>query len=119
MGLIAVSWTAIKLALGLWFLYKLFSFAKFYTHARRAGFPIYLSPILSKSIPWMIIGPTFEPQFRRYLPTWAFERLELTIHGWEFRVKRKWHDRLGNIFCIVSPDECTLVYVPYIELYNR
>ncbi|KAL4865336.1 hypothetical protein BDV12DRAFT_150805 [Aspergillus spectabilis] len=89
-------------------LYKLLTFTRFYLAARRAGFPIFVTPIPSKSIPWMILGPTFQPQFKKYLPEWIYERLDIVAHGWEFRNKRAFHERLGRIFSVVSPDECSV-----------
>ncbi|KAL4742578.1 cytochrome P450 [Aspergillus similis] len=89
-------------------IYKLLSFLRFYTHARRTGFPIFVSPVLSKSIPWMILGPALQPVYKQYLPNWIFERLEICAHGWEFRNKRAFHERLGNVFVLVTPDECSI-----------
>ncbi|KAL6236746.1 hypothetical protein BDW75DRAFT_249870 [Aspergillus navahoensis] len=89
-------------------IYKFLSFLRFYTHARRAGFPIFVSPVLSKSIPWMILGPALQPVYKKYLPTWIYERLDICAHGWEFRNKRAFHERLGNVFALVTPDECTI-----------
>ncbi|KAL4753494.1 hypothetical protein BDW72DRAFT_210017 [Aspergillus terricola var. indicus] len=89
-------------------IYKLLSFLRFYMHARRTGFPVFVSPVLSKSIPWMILGPALQPVYKKYLPNWIFERLEICAHGWEFRNKRAFHDRLGNVFVVVTPDECSI-----------
>ncbi|KAL5047695.1 hypothetical protein BDW71DRAFT_33861 [Aspergillus fruticulosus] len=89
-------------------IYKALSFLRFYTNARRTGFPVFVSPVFSKSIPWMILGPALQPVYKKYLPTWIFERLEICAHGWEFRNKRTFHERLGNVFVLVTPDECSL-----------
>ena len=89
-------------------IYKCLSFVRFYTIARRTGFPTIISPVFSRSIPWMILGPILQPTFEKYLPTWIYERMEIATHGWEFRNKRKFHDRLGDAFCLVTPDECSL-----------
>ncbi|KAL2839118.1 putative cytochrome P450 monooxygenase [Aspergillus pseudoustus] len=91
-----------------YFIYKFVSFLSNYAQARRAGFPIYVSPVLSKTIPWMILGPALQPLYAKYLPNWIFERLEICSHGWEFRGKRAWHDRLGDVFMLVTPDECSI-----------
>lgn len=95
--------------LSVYFFYKSISFLRFYIHARRAGFPVYLSPVLSKSIPWLVLAPAFQPQLEKYLPSWIYERLDLFIHGWEFRRKREFHDRFGSVFAIVTPDECSIM----------
>ncbi|KAL5000911.1 cytochrome P450 monooxygenase [Aspergillus recurvatus] len=95
------------LALG-FSIYKFLSFLRFYNNARRTGFPIFVSPVFSKSIPWMILGPALQPVYKKYLPNWIFERLEICAHGWEFRNKRAFHERLGNVFVLVTPDECSI-----------
>jgi hypothetical protein len=64
--------------------------------------------VLSKSIAWMILGPAFQPQFQKWLPGWMYERLEVSLHGWEFRSKNKMHEKLGSTFIVVSPDECVI-----------
>lgn len=87
---------------------KGFSFARFYINARRTGFPVFVSPILSKSPAWMILGTALQPQFKKYLPEWIYVRLDLTTHGWEFRRRTEMHDRLGKVFAVVTPDECSL-----------
>lgn len=89
-------------------LLKAVSLARFYLYARRAGFPIYVSPIPSQSAPWLILGPALRPQFKQYLPEWVYERIDLVVHGWEFRKKAEMHRRLGKTFVIVTPDECSL-----------
>ena len=48
-------------------IYKLVSFIRFYIHARRAGFPMIVSPVLSKSILWLVLAPAFQPQLEKYL----------------------------------------------------
>jgi hypothetical protein len=59
----------------------------------------------------MILGPAFEPQFRKWLPVWLYDRLNVSMHGWEFRSKNKMHEKLGNIFVVVTPDEAVMWYV--------
>jgi hypothetical protein len=90
------------------YIYKLFTFLRFYHHARRTGFPVFVSPIFSKSIPWMILGPALQPVYKKYLPGWIYDRLEVCAHGWEFRSKREYHDKLGDVFVVVTPDECSV-----------
>ncbi|KAL2812206.1 cytochrome P450 monooxygenase [Aspergillus granulosus] len=90
------------------YIYKLISFVRFYIQARQTGFPIYVSPVFSKSIPWMILGQPLQPVSKKYLPRWIFVRLEICTHGWEFRNKRAWHDQLGDVFVLVTPDECSI-----------
>jgi hypothetical protein len=49
--------STVVILLFVYFFYKAISFLRFYIHARRAGFPVYLSPVLSKSIPWLVLAP--------------------------------------------------------------
>ncbi|KAJ5676144.1 hypothetical protein N7462_009041 [Penicillium macrosclerotiorum] len=46
-----------------------------------------------------------QPYLARYLPALIYDRIDVTIHGWEFRRRRWYHDRLGDIFALVTPDE--------------
>lgn len=96
------------LAILLCILLKLASFVKFYIQGRHSGFPLYISPIPSKSPAWMVLGPAFQPVFKRYLPSWIYERLDYVTHGWEFRRRAEVHCRLSKNFVLVTPDECTL-----------
>ncbi|KAK2803229.1 hypothetical protein FQN50_007096 [Emmonsiellopsis sp. PD_5] len=91
-----------------YFIYKFLSLLKYRTIALRTGFPVVISPIFSKSIPWMILGQALLPTFKKHLPVWIYERLDIVTHGWEFRNKRAFHDRLGNVFCVATPDECCI-----------
>jgi hypothetical protein len=92
----------------IYFLVKSVSFLRFYINGRRTGFPVYVTPVPSKSPLWMILGPVFQPQFKKYLPEWIYERLDIVTHGWEFRRKTEFHDRFGKVFAVVTPDECSL-----------
>jgi hypothetical protein len=92
---------------------KALSFSKNYIAGRRTGFPIVVSPVLSKSILWMVFGAVFQPQFKKYFPAWLYDRCDLVTHGWEFRRKANMHESLGKSFVVVSPDECTLWYVAW------
>ncbi|PWY83684.1 cytochrome P450 [Aspergillus sclerotioniger CBS 115572] len=100
--------TVLAALAGLYFLYKAVSFARFYIIGRRTGFPLFVTPLFTQHVLWMFVGPTFQPQLRRYLPRCLYEHLDITIHGWEFRHKNEMHRRFGKIFAIVSPDECSL-----------
>lgn len=98
---------AIALAV-LYVLFKCASFIRNYTIARRSGFPVYVSPVLSKSVAWLILGPTFQQQFEKHLPDWIYGRLDFIISGWEVRWREKMHRRPGKTFVVVTPDECSL-----------
>lgn len=101
----------ITLLVCLYLLYKLFSFIRFYLIARRTGYPIFVTPAFSQTLPWLILAPTYQPFVQKHLPDWLYERFDIVTHGWDFRFKNKLHQRLGKTFVVVSPDECSLWYV--------
>ncbi|CAG7925156.1 unnamed protein product [Penicillium olsonii] len=87
---------------------KTITLLKNYAKARRSKFPIYVSPIPSRSIAWMILGPILRVRYRNYLPGWVSDRLDITTNGWEFLRTTEYHDKLGKTFVLVTPDECSL-----------
>lgn len=104
-----LNFTSVGLALVLLFIIsKAYSFARNYAAAVRTGYPVFASPILSKSIPWMILGTAFLPHFKKWLPKWVYERMDVVTHGWEFRLRTDLHDRLGKIFVVPTPDEVSM-----------
>ncbi|KAE8150733.1 cytochrome P450 monooxygenase [Aspergillus avenaceus] len=110
---ISLLWTS-----GLLYLtYKCLSFLRFYIHARRTGFPVIVSPAFSRGVPWMIFAPMIVPRLKGLFPAWLFDRLDVAAHGWEFRRKRAFFDRWGEIFALATPDECT-VWVSDVDTAN-
>lgn len=41
--------------------------------------------------------------------------MDVVIHGWEFRLKTEMHDRLGKVFVVATPDECSIWSVGILE----
>jgi len=107
---ISVSFILLSL-LTVYFLSKAASFVKNYNAGIRTGYPVWVSPVFSHSIAWMILGPMFRPQMERYLPEWIYDRLVVFCAGWEFHAGVRMHKKLGKIFVTVTPDECTLWFV--------
>ena len=99
--------TTVKVA-SAFFLYKLIYFIRFYIQARRSGFPVYVSPVPSRSILWMILAPIVVSHLEKYLPALIYERLDVATPGWEFRRKRELHERLGKVFVLVTIDSCSV-----------
>jgi len=64
--------------------------------------------VLSKSTVWWLLGPVFQPQMKKWFPKWIYERLDIAINGWEFRLKDEMHARLGKVFVIATPDEVSI-----------
>jgi hypothetical protein len=104
---ISVSFILLSI-LSIYFLSKTGSFIKHYIAGVRTGYPVWISPILSHCIPWMILGPMLRPQVERYMPEWIYHRMVMFCAGWEFHAGVKMHEKLGKIFVVVTPDECTL-----------
>lgn len=52
--------------------------------ARKTGLPYIVVPIDQNHFIWMIASIPLRPWFRRNLPKWIWNRLTLTIYGWEF-----------------------------------
>ncbi|KAK1146374.1 hypothetical protein N8T08_003161 [Aspergillus melleus] len=89
-------------------LVKCVALVKNYSRARRTGFPVYISPALSQNPAWMVTGPIFLPYLKNYLPGWLHDRLDVTLHGWEFRQNGAIHRRVGKTFVLVTPEEVSL-----------
>jgi cytochrome P450 len=85
--------STLVLALGsvlLYIAWLLFRFVQNVLAARKLGFPqIWVPGIVQNGYFWMIFGPVNRLQFKKRLPTWLYERLELTIYGFEFFQKSK------------------------------
>lgn len=99
--------------LGVYFLSKTASFIKNYLAAVRTGYPIWVSPVFSHSIAWMVFAPMFRPQMERYLPAWLYDRVVGFCAGWEFHAGTHIHKKLGKTFVMVTPDECSLWSVSF------
>lgn len=83
-----MSWLTIFLSLWLiWALSCLQRLYKNYVSARKTGLPIIILPINHYNPIWMILSVPMRPLFKKYLPTWIFEPIELATYGWEFRLK--------------------------------
>ena len=93
-----------------WFVRKALSFGRNYVVARRTGYPVVISPVLSYSIAWRVLNLPLNHKFKEWFPEWIFERLDILTYAWEFRRKSTVHDRLGKVFVLVTPDECSLWY---------
>lgn len=98
----------LKTLVVIFIIYKLGWFAKNYYHARRSGLPVHVVPAFTKSTLWLVLAPMLQPHLEKYLPSLIYDQIDVAIHGWEFRRKRWYHDRLGAIFAVASPDEFTI-----------
>jgi len=98
----------ILILLSIFIITKTTSFVRNYVAAVRTGYPVFAIPVLSKSIPWLILAPIFQPQLKKLFPKWIYERVDIVIHGWQFRRKEEVHARVGKVFAVATPDEVAL-----------
>ncbi|KAI0457001.1 cytochrome P450 [Xylaria acuta] len=52
--------------------------------ARAIGIPMLLVPLDQHQLLWLILSTTNRHRMQKLLPTWLWQRITLTIHGWEF-----------------------------------
>ncbi|GAB7357366.1 hypothetical protein MBLNU459_g8311t1 [Dothideomycetes sp. NU459] len=57
--------------------------------ARWIGLPVLVYPINPDSMIWLLISVPLRPWLKKVLPTRIWNRLTLTIYGWEFFEKRR------------------------------
>lgn len=87
----------------LWAVWYLQALASNYRKARRTGFPIYISPVNQDNFLWLIFSVPLRPLFSRFLPAFAFDRIEVAIYGWEHLLRNSVQERLGATFLLVTP----------------
>jgi cytochrome P450 len=77
--------------------------------ARKAGFPYIIIPWDQNSVFWMIASPALQPWLAKNMPKWVWDRLSLTIFGFEFRERLRPYEQYaapqGNdlSYVIVTP----------------
>lgn len=105
--------TLVLITTALYFFYKLLSFIRFYTIGLRTGFPLIITPIPSSSILLQILAPIFLPAVRDKLPLWVLMRIEVLLHGWEFRWRKGEFQKIvgADTFVVVSPDGLLMWFV--------
>lgn len=101
----------------IWVLHTSITFLRFYIIGRRTGFPVYIVPIQTRSVPWLLLNSILRPYFEKYLPKWIYERIDIVSVGWEFRRKSEMHERLGPAFVLVTLNQCALWYAPQLEAF--
>lgn len=110
MSIGAMATTVLFLALGLlaWYFFEL---PHNYKKATRSGLPVYLCPVSPISPAWLVLVSLMGySTLEKLLPRFIFDRVKLTIPGWEFHCKHTVHDRFGDVFILVSPG-CNTVFV--------
>lgn len=56
----------------------------------------------------MISQVSLRPFFEKVLPAPVFERINVTIYGWEFRARYTTHAKYGATFVYATPSACEL-----------
>lgn len=79
------------------------SLPRYYRLARATGLPIFISPVNPANPFWLVFSSTFEPTLSRYLPQLIYDRIKVSIFGWEYRCRYAVNDNLGPVFVLVTP----------------
>lgn len=88
----------------LYLLLSLVQLSRNYCKARLTGFPMYICLVNPNNPIWMALSVPLEPTLRRYLPSFAYQRVRRCIYGWEFREATAELDiRPGPAFVLVTP----------------
>lgn len=62
----------------------IYRFIRNFLNARKSGFPSIIVPIDQNHLLWIILSVPLRPLLQKWLPKVVYERLALTIYGWEF-----------------------------------
>ena len=89
--------------IGLYILSSLWSLLTRFLAARQSGFPTYVCPTNPANPLWMVLQVPLRPIFAKVLPAPLFERIKVTMYGWEFGDRFATHAKLGSTFLYVTP----------------
>jgi hypothetical protein len=101
----------ITVVLGLlaaYILSSLYSLYRNYKIALTTGVPVVVCPVDPDNIIWIIIKVPLRTTLQKILPSFLFNRINLSIFGWEFRDKYEFHARVGATFCLATPGHVEL-----------
>ncbi len=94
------------LATAVWYLSAL---PRNYRNARKSGLPVYFCPVNPNSPVWLVlVAVVGYSRMARILPRPLFDRIKLTIPGWEYRCRYSVNEQLGATFILVSPGSNTV-----------
>jgi len=57
--------------------------------SRKAGFPCIVTPMNQVALPWVVLGVQNRQWLKDYLPSFLWDRIYMTIYGWEYHEKLK------------------------------
>ena len=99
-----MTWTVILLLLfGLWVSSNFYSLFRNYLTARKTGLPILICPINNYNPLWMVSCIPLNPLYKRLLPSWIYEGIDVASYGFEFRVKSSIFQKYGPAFILATP----------------
>ncbi|KAF2100319.1 cytochrome P450 [Rhizodiscina lignyota] len=58
-------------------------------NGRKTGLPVVVVPLDQNHILWMLLAVPCRPTLKRILPNFIWERITISIYGWEFHERRK------------------------------
>ena len=76
-----------------YFLTFIYALIRNLLNARKTRLPYIIIPWDQNHILWMVISVPLRPYFKEYLPTWLWNRIALTIYGFEFHEKLRQFDQ--------------------------
>jgi len=83
----------------------------YYKLAKKSGLPIHFTPVNPSNPLWLVIASLLGySTLERFLPKFVFDRIKLTIVGWEARCYHEVNERWGAVFILVSPG-CNTIFV--------
>jgi hypothetical protein len=91
----------ILLSISIWYFSAL---PRNYILACKTGLPPYLSPVSPNNPVWLVIFSVVGyPAMESILPRFLFDRVKLTMMGWEFHDRYEVNRRWGDKFILVTP----------------
>lgn len=65
------------------------------SHGSASGLPYIIIPWDQNHFLWMITSVPLRPILKKYLPKWIYDRLSLTIYGFEFHERLRPYEQIG------------------------
>jgi len=57
--------------------------------ARKTGFPCMVTPVNQEALPWVVLSVGKRQWLKDSLPAWLWDRIYMTIYGWEYHERNK------------------------------
>jgi hypothetical protein len=82
---------------------SVYSLYRNYRIALASGVPVIVCPVNPDNIIWIVIKVPLQPTLQKILPAFLYDRIKISIFGWEFRDNFELHSRVGNTFSLATP----------------